>query len=99
MTIRLLSDEISAVIEIVDNGPGIPASKHERVFAPFYRMQGSLGEGSGLGLAIALEAATHLGGTLSLHDREESHGLVLRYRQECKTKIEPSCAVGYENCK
>lgn len=70
MTLRLLSDENSAVIEIVDNGPGIPVSESKRVFDSFYRMPGSAGEGSGLGLARAKEAATRLGGILSLHERQ-----------------------------
>jgi len=81
VTIRLLSDESGAIIEIVDNGPGIPVSESERVFDSFYQMPGSAGEGSGLGLAIAKEAAIRLGGVLSLHERQGNSGLVLRYRQ------------------
>jgi len=80
VTIRLLT----TVIEIVDNGPGIPDSERKRVFAPFYRMQDSLDGGSGLGLTIAMEAATQLGGTLSLHERKASKGLVLRYQHKCQ---------------
>ncbi len=81
VTLRLLSDRDNAVIEVVDNGPGIPASERERVFDPFYRMPGTTGEGSGLGLSIAREAAMRLGGTVSLHEREGGSGLIFRYRQ------------------
>ena len=81
VTFRLLSDGDNAAIEIVDNGPGIPVSERERAFDSFYRIPGSSGEGSGLGLAIAREAATRLGGALSLHEGREGRGLIFRYRQ------------------
>lgn len=81
VTLRLLSGENEAIIEVVDNGHGIPVSERERVFDSFYRISGTSGDGSGLGLAIAREAAIRLGGILSLHGRENSSGLVFRYRQ------------------
>ncbi len=81
VTLRLITEGTSAIIEIVDNGPGIPASERERVFDSFYRMPGTTGEGSGLGLAIAREAASRLGGKASLHERQQSAGLVFRYQQ------------------
>ncbi|MDD5388632.1 MAG: ATP-binding protein [Gallionellaceae bacterium] len=80
VTLRLLSDNAGAVIEVVDNGPGIPATERERVFDAFYRLPNS-GEGSGLGLAITREAATRLGGDVSLHERQDGNGLAFRYRQ------------------
>ena len=86
VTLRLLTDGQDAVIEIVDNGPGIPVSEHERVFDPFYRMPGSAGVGSGLGLAIASEAAIRLGGSLSLHEHQSGGGLLVRYRQAGNAK-------------
>lgn len=84
VTIRLLSDHTHAVIEVVDNGPGIPASERACVFDAFYRIPGASGAGSGLGLTIAREAAMRLGGVVSLHERPEGCGLVFRYRQERK---------------
>ena len=42
-------------IHVIDNGPGIPAQDREKVFQPFYRIEGSRSRhtgGSGLGLAI-----------------------------------------------
>ena len=45
------------------------------------RIEGAGGEGSGLGLAIARDAATRLGGTVTLDDRAAGPGLVFRYRQ------------------
>lgn len=81
VTLRLLNEGGNAIIEVVDDGPGIPASERKRVFDSFYRMPGTTGEGSGLGLAIAREAANRLGGTVSLHERREGSGLVFRYQQ------------------
>ncbi|WP_313951786.1 ATP-binding protein [Accumulibacter sp.] len=82
VTLRLLSEGQSAVIEVVDDGPGIPAAERERVFDSFYRLPGAGGEGSGLGLTIAREAASRLGGVVSLHDRPDGRGLLFRYRQD-----------------
>jgi len=81
VTLRLRADEHDSIIEIVDDGPGIPTDEHARVFDSFYRMQDASGEGSGLGLTIAREAATRLGGTVSLHARPGGSGLIFRYRQ------------------
>lgn len=46
-----------AILSISDNGPGIPASEREQVFARFYRLAASHVPGSGLGLAIVREIA------------------------------------------
>jgi len=85
VTLRLYLVDESAVFEIIDNGPGIPASEMERVFDPFYRLPGTTGEGSGLGLAIAREAAACQGGSVSLLNRSKGQGLIFRYRQKYKT--------------
>jgi signal transduction histidine kinase len=55
------------VIEVVDNGPGVPENLRDDVFAPFFTTKQ---EGAGLGLALARRAAEDCGGTLTLH-REE----------------------------
>ncbi len=81
-TIRLSAQEDDAVIEIIDNGPGIPTPDLVRVFDPFYRIPGTAGEGNGLGLCIAQEAAMRLGGVVSLHARPHGNGLIFRYRQK-----------------
>ncbi len=81
VTLKLYSNDENAVFEIIDNGPGIPLSERQRVFDPFYRLSETTSEGSGLGLAIAMEAALCQGGSLSLHNRQEGPGLILRYCQ------------------
>lgn len=82
VTLRLQSDMNMAVIEIIDNGPGIPATERERVFDAFYRLSDAGEQGNGLGLAIAREASVRLGGMVSLHQRESESGTIFRYRQK-----------------
>ncbi len=81
ITLHIYTEGEDAVYDVIDSGPGIPASERKRAFDPFYRIEGVAGEGSGLGLAIAKDAATRLGGKISLHDRDSGSGLVFRYRQ------------------
>lgn len=81
ITLRYRIDHPDVVIEVIDSGSGIPADERERVFDPFYRIAGTPGTGSGLGLAIARDAATRIGGIVSLHERTDASGLIFQYRQ------------------
>ena len=45
------------LLEVEDEGPGIPPAERERVLERFYRVPGTKGTGSGLGLAIVREIA------------------------------------------
>jgi signal transduction histidine kinase len=59
------------VVRIHDRGPGIPEAELERVFEPFYRLEGSRSRdtgGTGLGLSIARQIARAHGGTLTLNN-------------------------------
>ncbi len=78
VSVRVWHDGERIVVDVSDNGPGIPEEERERVFDAFYRLAGSGAEGSGLGLAIAREAATRLGGTLGLHARPAGAGTLFR---------------------
>lgn len=46
-----------SVLEVEDDGPGIPEEERDKVFGRFYRVSGSPGEGCGLGLSIVREIA------------------------------------------
>lgn len=61
ITVRSSRREGNAVLEVEDNGPGIPAEEQEKIFDRFYRIPGTAGEGCGLGLTIVREIA-HLHG-------------------------------------
>lgn len=68
------------IIEVRDEGPGIPDSEREKVFEPFYRIASAHEidhTGMGLGLAIARTIILAHGGTIELKDREP-HGLRVR---------------------
>lgn len=56
------------LIQVVDNGPGIPDSEKARVLERFYRLGGEQATGSGLGLAIATWVAEQHRARLSLCD-------------------------------
>jgi signal transduction histidine kinase len=62
------------VLTVDDDGPGIPESEFERVFAPFVRLEGSRNRetgGTGLGLSVARAAARAHGGDIVLANRPE----------------------------
>jgi two-component system sensor histidine kinase TctE len=65
-----------AVLEVEDDGPGIPETERERVFERFYRRNQQVA-GSGLGLAIVGEICRAHLAQISLHDGQES-GLKVR---------------------
>jgi signal transduction histidine kinase len=52
-------------ILVQDNGIGIPAEQHERIFAIFQRLSRNY-EGTGIGLAIVRKAAERMGGRVGL---------------------------------
>ena len=64
-----------AVIEIEDNGPGIPALEREQVFTRFYRQPGTRELGSGLGLAIVKEIVSRHQGEIQLEEAKKHSGL------------------------
>ncbi len=56
IVVRLARDEQSVTASVQDFGPGIPAEQQERVFEPFYRIQGQETTASGLGLGLTIAA-------------------------------------------
>jgi two-component system, OmpR family, sensor histidine kinase TctE len=71
ITLRVTSDRLAQVLlQVEDNGPGIPAAERELVLQPFYRRLGQTADGSGLGLAIVAEIAKRHSAQLTI---EEAH--------------------------
>jgi signal transduction histidine kinase/CheY-like chemotaxis protein len=66
------------VIEVADNGSGIPAELREKVFEPFFTTK-PVGQGTGLGLSQVHGFATESGGSVSLQS-EGGHGTVVSIR-------------------
>jgi two-component system sensor histidine kinase GlrK len=67
--LRTLGD--SALIEVEDEGPGIPAELRERVFEPFFRGPDvGTSAGTGIGLSLALTAARSHGGSIRILDKD-----------------------------
>jgi two-component system sensor histidine kinase TctE len=46
-----------SILEVTDDGPGIPATERTRIFKRFHRLDSESSQGSGLGLAIVNEIA------------------------------------------
>lgn len=70
--VRLADGPDRLTVTIADTGPGIPEGELERVFEPFYRLEGSRSRhtgGTGLGLGIARNIARAHGGELVLRNR------------------------------
>ena len=51
-----------AILQVRDNGPGVPEEAWERVFDPYYTTKS---EGTGLGLAIVKKIVLEHGGEIS----------------------------------
>ncbi|WP_420959849.1 ATP-binding protein [Brucella sp. IR073] len=68
----------AAVIEVMDEGPGIPVEDLERVFDTFYRVGkgDQTRAGTGLGLSICRGFVAAMGGTITAGNRADSHGAV-----------------------
>ena len=75
VTARVLVDRFSGVqvLQVEDDGPGIPESERQLVLEPFYRTLGTNVDGSGLGLAIVQEIASQHAATLQLEDTHPQH--------------------------
>jgi signal transduction histidine kinase len=51
LTVRAVRENDYVLVEIADDGPGIPPEVQSRIFEPFFTTKG-VGEGTGLGLDV-----------------------------------------------
>jgi two-component system NtrC family sensor kinase len=71
ITIRTQHRRDQVVIEIDDNGPGIPESAQSQIWDPFWTTKEE-GEGTGLGLAVVHGIIADHGGTICLESTDNS---------------------------
>ena len=82
ISIRSRRDSDHVVLEIADEGAGIPPDELESVFDKFYRVQKGdhVRPGTGLGLAISRGFVEAMRGTISAANRSDRSGAVLTIR-------------------
>ena len=75
-------DRGSVLLQIADEGQGIPQDELESVFDKFYRAQKGdhVRPGTGLGLAICRGFVEAMHGTISAANRADRHGAVVSIR-------------------
>jgi two-component system sensor histidine kinase TctE len=77
ITVRVAREGEQALLQVIDNGPGIAAGERDAVFERFYRSEATQAvEGSGLGLSIVREIARVHGAQVALTDAQGG-GLVV----------------------
>ena len=70
--VRVRRDGASAIIEVIDNGLGLPKQGRARLLEPYVTTKGH--KGTGLGLAIVQKIVEQHGGNLSLEDAPMAPG-------------------------
>lgn len=80
--LRARRDADLVALEVIDEGPGIPAGDLERIFDKFYRVQEQdrRRAGTGLGLAICRGFVEAQGGRIMARNRRNRSGAVLTVR-------------------
>lgn len=77
--VRLAQDPNGFTVSVLDDGPGIPAALHEKVFEPFFKADTARNDtrtGFGLGLSIVAEVVRSHHGSIELQPRLP-HGLIV----------------------
>jgi len=77
-----------ALIEISDNGPGVPAELKAKVFEPFFTTK-AVGEGTGMGLASVYGIVDQSGGHIVLADAEGGGAMFRIYLPAARAQATP----------
>ena len=70
ITLSVQPYSAGAVVNVTDDGTGVPPAVRERIFERFTRMQSGSHQGTGLGLAIAQRIARQHGGDLTCDESQ-----------------------------
>jgi two-component system OmpR family sensor kinase len=88
ITVRLTPTDDEVLLEVADNGPGLPPEEAERVFERFYRTDTSRARtsgGTGLGLSIVQALVAAHNGTVSVESTEgEGTTFIVRLPRESR---------------
>jgi two-component system sensor histidine kinase KdpD len=76
------ADGAAVVLQVIDEGPGIPAEDLERVFDSFYRVRkgDQVRAGTGLGLSICRGFVEAMGGSITAGNRQDRSGAIFTIR-------------------
>ncbi len=66
---EFLPESGEVMVQVVDNGPGVPPNLRARIFEPFFTTKPS-GKGTGLGLSICTRLTARKGGRIIVSDAE-----------------------------
>ena len=82
IAIRTLRDRGSIILQVIDEGDGIPTAELESIFDKFYRAQKGdhVRPGTGLGLAISRGFVEAMHGSITADNRSDRSGAVLTIR-------------------
>lgn len=82
ISIRAWTEEDHVVLQIVDEGPGIPSDDLTRIFDSFYRVRKKdhVQAGTGLGLSICKGFVEAMGGTIFATNRADRPGAIFTLR-------------------
>lgn len=84
LTINSNKEFNNIVVEIIDNGSGIPKNKIERIFDPFYTTKGM--DGTGLGLSISFGIIKEHNGSIEVSsEKDQGTTLTIKLPYEAKT--------------
>jgi two-component system sensor histidine kinase TctE len=80
VTVQVVPEGNEVMLQVEDNGIGIPREERDRVFERFYRLLGTETDGCGLGLAIVREVAQAHRATISLDSAAGGRGTAVMVR-------------------
>jgi signal transduction histidine kinase len=87
-TIRVITrcENHFAMVEIADDGPGIPPEVQPRIFEPFFTTKG-VGKGTGLGLDISYRIVRQHGGTIEVQSKPGQTRFIVRLPVEAQEDV------------